>query len=160
MEEVWNDIPEYEGVYQISNCGRVKSTKSGKILRPQRDIITHYYKHLLSRNSVRRSIVVHVAVAQVFIGPRPVNHDIHHIDGNVSNNEVSNLRYVDRTEHGSFHGKQQTIVLKKLTAEQVREIRHELRNPWRSQTDIAKHYGVSKQLISEIYRGVTYKSVP
>lgn len=105
MEEIWKDIKEYEGIYQVSNLGRVKSlkhSKEGKLLKG-RVTGKGYLSVALFRNSVRKSNSIHRLVAEAFI-PNPENKpEVNHIDENKLNNDVSNLEWVTSKEN-SNHG--------------------------------------------------------
>lgn len=105
MEEVWKDIQDYEGYYQVSNLGRVRSVdrivshwrggkqlKKGKMLKPYTD--KHGYKHVtLSKDRKGKCVQVHRLVAFAFI-PNPNNlKEVNHIDENPSNNCVDNLEW-------------------------------------------------------------------
>lgn len=90
IKEEWKDIKGYEGLYQISNKGRVRSTRNNIILKP---IISDkgYYRVDLSKNGNKDRVRIHRLVAQAFI-PNPNNYPvINHKDENKSNNCVSNL---------------------------------------------------------------------
>ena len=116
QEEIWKDIPEYEGIYQISNLGRVKSlsryiynnknTTKGhlsreKILRLSADS-TGYLQVNLSKNGKKAKFHVHRLVAKLFI-PNPDNKpQVNHIDRNRRNPAVSNLEWVTDSEN-KFH---------------------------------------------------------
>lgn len=104
--EIWKDIPNYEGLYQISSYGRVKSFyKKERILKPS---IQHFkyksknYKREkieLSKNNIRKSFKIHRLVAQTFI-PNPDNKpQVNHIDGNPLNNNVNNLEWCTNQEN-------------------------------------------------------------
>lgn len=105
MVEEWKDIKGYEGYYQVSNLGRVKSLPrlliysdgqkhyyKEKILKPQK----HYRGYLLvvlCKCGVRCGDVVHRLVAEAFI-PNPNNYnEINHIDEDKTNNRVDNLEW-------------------------------------------------------------------
>ena len=102
MKEIWKDIDGYEGLYQISNLGRVKSLKyhnnkfkltvsREKILKPC--IHSNYYCVILTKNKNHKNYSVHRLVAQAFI-PNPKNLPcVNHKDENKLNNEVSNLEW-------------------------------------------------------------------
>ncbi len=103
MEEEWKDISGYEGLYQVSNLGNVKSLNFGRLGRPQNLKIgehhTGYRIVVLAKNKVRKTKLVHVLVASAFI-PNPENKPcVNHIDGNKSNNFIGNLEWVTRSEN-------------------------------------------------------------
>lgn len=112
MQEVWKDVPDYEGLYQVSNLGRVKSLSryvNGRKpnVRPVRERILKfsmdkdkYHEVVLCPNGkVRKHHRVHRLVAQAFI-PNPDNlPEIDHIDGDPENNRADNLRWVTRQQN-------------------------------------------------------------
>lgn len=101
-EEIWKDIEGYEGSYQVSNFGRVKSMMNSKrgrklakdcILSPTYTGIMKYPAVLLYRNGRKRTSSVHRLVAQAFI-PNPMHFPIvNHKDENPQNNHVDNLEW-------------------------------------------------------------------
>lgn len=96
MIEVWKDIEGYDGLYQVSNLGRVKSLsndkdKKEKILKAGK--IKGYLQVILYKNSKMKHYYVHRLVAQTFI-PNPDNLQcINHEDENKENNCVENLEW-------------------------------------------------------------------
>lgn len=105
--EIWKDIEGYEGLYQVSNLGRVKRLKgtymsTERILKP-RGNNTGYLQVHLCKNSKSKFDKVHRLVAQAFI-PNPENKpQVNHIDENKTNNMVSNLEWVTVKENNN-HG--------------------------------------------------------
>lgn len=96
--EIWKDIPNYEGIYKVSNRGRIMSLKDNDIIRKQ-GTLKGYKIISLFKNGICRMYRVHRLVAQAFI-PNPENKPcIDHIDGNRANNDVSNLRWVTVKEN-------------------------------------------------------------
>ena len=96
--EIWKDIPGYEGLYQVSNLGRVKSLcrKSGEMTQ---HIKKGYCVVYLYKNKMTRTLSVHRLVASAFI-PNPDNKpQIDHIDRNRTNNDTSNLRWATASEN-------------------------------------------------------------
>ncbi len=107
--ERWLPVPGYEGFYEVSDLGRVRSTPRprtrGGILsarsRPK------YYPHVsLWANGVRRSRNVHLLVLEAFVGPCPPGLECRHLDGDKGNPALSNLVWGtrgdnnrDRTRH-------------------------------------------------------------
>lgn len=122
--EVWADVQNYEGRYQVSNLGRVKSLarmrrgKSGcevpvpeiiMALTPKKDTgRTKPYVEVKFRNGGLRkepckSFLVHRLVAAAFIKPLTKDDQVDHINGIHADNRVENLRVMHYTEHGKIH---------------------------------------------------------
>lgn len=105
-EEEWKSIKGYEGLYEISSYGRVKSLsykyKNGKVREEIIRVpsITHGYEFLkLNKNGESKNYKIHRLVAEAFV-PNPENKpEVDHIDTNKRNNMVENLRWVTRQEN-------------------------------------------------------------
>lgn len=113
MKEIWKDIKDYEGLYQVSNWGRVKSLKrlvkkwngsrtvSEKILQPLIQSNGYYYVGLV-KNNKRINYKIHRLVAEHFI-PNPNNYkEVNHKDENKTNNVVTNLEWCDRKYNQNY----------------------------------------------------------
>ena len=96
--EIWKDIPEYEGLYQVSNLGRVKSLKvrKEKILKPFSNP-KGYLRACLSRDKEQRCFFVHRIVMLAFKGDSPLSVD--HLNEIKSDNRLCNLEYVTIREN-------------------------------------------------------------
>lgn len=96
VNEIWRDVKGYEGLYQVSNLGKIKS-KNG-ILHLNTN--TYGYKHItLSKGNTRKTVVVHKLVATAFVA-NPLNKpQVNHKDGNKENNTANNLEWVTQTEN-------------------------------------------------------------
>lgn len=110
MEEVWRDIKGYEGLYQVSNLGRVRSLdrtiiRSNGIKNHRKQVIlkpkdkNHYYFVNLMNAGKGKTCLIHRLVAEAFI-PNPENKpEVDHIDTDKTNNKVNNLRWVTKKEN-------------------------------------------------------------
>lgn len=115
MEEIWKDIKGYEGLYQVSNLGKIKSlgriierigpkgsrfyrTYPEKLLKYCKDT-RGYYRANLALNGVNTTIKVHRVVAQAFIPNPEGKPQINHKDGNKQNNSIYNLEWCDNQEN-------------------------------------------------------------
>ena len=100
MEEEFRIVKDYEK-YGISNLGRVKNLSNGKIKKASIDKSAGgYYRIGLYKNGKESKKRIHVLIAQAFI-PNPENKSmVDHIDKVRSNNDISNLRWVTRSQNG------------------------------------------------------------
>lgn len=99
--EIWKDIPQFEGVYQVSNHGRVWSHKTRKYKKTSMG--THGYPMMcLCANHKVKTFSMHRLVALAFI-PNPYNKpDINHINGIRNDFRIENLEWCTKSENG-FH---------------------------------------------------------
>ena len=105
--EIWRDIPSYEGLYRVSNLGRVKSLErfdalghrvKERILKPSRDRYG-YYQVVLCKNSIVKAYKVHRLVWSAFNGQIPENMQVNHINEVKSNNRLENLNLMTCKEN-------------------------------------------------------------
>ncbi len=99
--EIWKDIPGYEGLYQASTMGRVKSFyKRGKILKPQLNGVG-YYQVSLHKDKKYSILAIHQLVGITFLGHKIKRYKlvINHKDFNKLNNNVENLEIVTSREN-------------------------------------------------------------
>lgn len=168
--EEWRDVPGYEGRYQVSNMGRVRSQYvvggRGKLgpwrIRKQATHHTSAYRYLiLNGNERTKDVFVHVLVLLAFVGPPPEGFRASHLDGNRGHNALSNLVWesmsqnmLRKLEHGTMaNGTRNGSV--KLSEEQVREIRT-LRLAHMKKADIAKQFGIGTSQVGRICRGQSW----
>jgi len=103
--EIWNDIPNYEGLYQVSNFGNIKSlsnkrNKKEKLLKPGISSVG-YFLVGLSKKCKIKSYKVHQLVAMTFLNHTPCGYKlvINHKDFNKLNNNIDNLEIVTQREN-------------------------------------------------------------
>lgn len=154
-EEIWKDVVGFEGLYMVSNLGRVKSlnynhTGQERILRANGK---RYLMVVLSKNKKKYPLLVHRIVATAF-APNPQNKKtVNHIDGNKLNNNDWNLEWNTQSENhkaafklGLMSQTGEKCSTHKLKEFQVLEIRELIGK--KTQEEIAIMYGVKRATIS------------
>lgn len=173
-KEEWRPVVGYEGRYEVSSLGRVRSVarsvwipatwrtaayrrrERGRLLSPSR--LRKGYRRV-NLEGVAHS--VHRLVLEAFVGPCHEGMEGCHCDGNPGNNAIDNLRWDtrkgnwdDRRKHGN------AASTRKLSDGQVREIRLLVSSTGLTNIEIAARYGVHHSTVSLIRRGKVWKSVP
>lgn len=94
--EIWKDIPGYEGRYQVSDHGRVRSPKKVLSVQPQNSgyLVAHLHK-----DGHRKVALVHRLVACAFVPGEFVGGHVDHINGDKLDNSAKNLEWVTRSEN-------------------------------------------------------------
>lgn len=179
MEEIWKDIKGYEGLYQVSNFGNVKSLDRyiinkngdkqyfpGKYLT--QGVSDNYLKVTLSKSNKQRTFRVHILVARAFI-PNPENKpEVNHIDGNKKNNKVNNLEWNTRSEnelHAYKNGlakpsdKQKQAVAKYAKENYSKKVvqyslNGEFIKEWNSMHDVWRELGIKPSYICRCCKGL------
>jgi len=177
----WKDIPNYEGAYEVSSQGDVRSIKrynnykkhsiGDKILSP--GITDGYCQVALSKHKSQQQYKIHRLVAQAFI-PNPENKPcVNHLDGVKSNNCVDNLewctysenakhawdtglRTLERSNIYKLHGHGENNSNSKLTQHNVDNIRKEYASGAYSYIQLAIKYNVGKSSICRVIRKVNW----
>lgn len=168
MEEVWKDVKDFEGLYQVSNLGNVKRLVSERVFAERligRSIDKYgYIKRVLSKNGKMFFFTEHRLVAIAFIDNPENKATVNHINGIKTDNRVENLEWCTNNENkqhavrtGITNKKGVNHNLCKLTEEQVREIRQIGFSQTR--TSLSKKYGVCRNNILQIIRGNIWKHI-
>lgn len=179
MPEVWKPIPSYEGLYEVSNLGKVRSldrkvfwerfqvytTKHGKILKFKIDR-AGYRRVTLYKDDKARHWYVHRLVLLAFVGLPQNNQECCHNDGSRTNNTLSNLRWdtkesnmKDTMKHGTSYFSTQKGIKNanaKLNDKIVKEIRNRSNE---NQYTLAKEYGVSQVTIWKVIAKKIWKHI-
>jgi hypothetical protein len=163
--ETWLPVAGYEGLYSVSNLGRIRGEriirayKTPRILKQQLNKIKGYLQVGLSRNNKGRTCTVHPLVATAFLGNPPSSkHEVNHKDACKTNNRVENLEWclhIDNIRHKKVMNTElygDARAWAKLKNTDIPIIR-QLLNSGKSHTKIAKIFGVSATTIGHIYRG-------
>lgn len=159
MTESWALITAFPN-YEVSNCGRVRNIKTGRVLKPGTQNFGHK-NVLLCISGQIFDCSVHRLVLQTFVGPCPQGMECRHLDGNPANNHVDNLKWgthkenmQDTIRHGhQVNNSGANHPRAKLTWEQVEEIRSsEL-----SRCALAKRFNVCVGVIDNVVMYKSYK---
>jgi len=171
--EVWRDVIGYEGLYQVSDDGNVRSlerlmaSRTAAGVRIVRKVLrqgTNNQGRLqvaLSKLGVVTRFQVHRLVLEAFTGPCPAGLETCHWDGDHTNNRINNLRWGTRSSNRDDARRHGTLPIgessKKstLTEQDVRDIRASID----SSRKTAEKYGVSQVTITHIRTRRTWKHV-
>ena len=96
--EVWKDVKGYEGLYEVSTMGRVKSLRSGKILKPAKNK-NGYLRVDLYKDGKQKHFLVHRLVAEAFLGNPDNKPCVNHLSEVKTSNHYSNLEFCTQKEN-------------------------------------------------------------
>lgn len=169
--EIWEDVIGFEGLYQVSNMGHVKSFHRdkihGQILKP----ISHSGGYLwvnLSRDGEQWHKYVHRLVAEAFLGQAPPGYEVNHKNGDKADNRAKNLEWVTHSKNG-LHAhrvlgreapKGEGVGTSKLTDEKVVEIRRLYNIREHTQRELGRMFGVTREEIWRIVHHKLWQHVP
>ena len=176
-KEVWKDIEGYEGKYQVSNLGRVRSLDryplfkdgrkrllKGQVLKPVKDHNGRLYVKLSNNENVRRNKSIPRMVATAFLGsPEDALLEVNHIDGNPLNNHIKNLEWTTRQENmkhafdNDLFRTGEDSPHKKVLISDVEDIFKLKFIESKSNKEIATIYHVSRQTIDSIIKGESWQ---
>lgn len=156
--EIWKDVKDYEGLYQVSNLGRVRSLKFEKerILKPGINGRGYFYVNLW-KNGEYKQYRVHRLVAQAFLTNSNNLPEVNHRDEDKTNNKVENLEWCDRKYNHNYGTINQRIAEK--CSKQVLQYKKsgEFVKEWKSTMDVQRNLGYAQSSISACCLG-KYKS--
>lgn len=167
--EIWRDIPGFEGEYQVSTMGNVRTIEH---LVPWRGRLYHVKSKLIKKqigtkgyiivrvhkNGVGKTLKVHKLIKNTFHGPNPKDKpEINHIDENKDNNSISNLEFCDSDYNNNYGTRNERIketLRKQLKPINQYDINHNFIKRWESSIDIQETLGIKSHLITRCCRGV------
>lgn len=174
--ESWRPVVGYEGIYEVSDQGRVRSVDRvsrfkrtvrkvpGVVLKP----LNHpngYRRVALWKDGIYRSAFIHTLVLEAFAGPRPKDAEAAHNDGSKDNNTISNLRWASRSENQrdrELHGTGRIGKPKPTTglnAELVRRLRLHAQLTGLSVSALAQHFGLPRTTVADALNRRTWRAL-
>ena len=182
MQEVWKDVVGYEGYYQVSNLGRVKSLQSRKyshiqkcpIVVKRERVLNPYFNTKnyllvdLKKDGKRNTQQVHRLVAKAFIPNENNFPQVNHKDENKQNNCVDNLEWCTNQYNATYGTAKQRMAQKMMKKVLQISASGEIVNKWNSIKEAAKELGVCNDTITlwtlhgvkpRKYKNYTFKTV-
>ena len=168
--EVWKDIKNFEGLYEVSNFGNVRTKdRLVNVLSKNGNVFTRAYKSqimkpvakgcylgftLSDKENVRHQVYLHRLIAEAFCGDS--KEQVNHINGDKLDNRIENLEWVTRSENAlhSFHVLNNIDKVPKKVSDYDVGIIRELRSLGVKIKEIAKIYPLSIAQISRIANNV------
>lgn len=173
MNEIFKSKKGYEGFYDVSNLGRIKSIgrlihqkadvyRNGRIMKPQKR--GEYLGIKFSKDGVRKMYLIHRLIAEVFI-PNPDNlKEVNHLDGNKFNNAVSNLEWSTHKNNcihardilkNTYKGEKHHSA--KLKEQDVIDMINDYKRDNYSYAELGRIYNITPEAASCIIRRKTWK---
>jgi len=164
MMETWMPAVGFNGIYEVSDLGRVKRVDSGRILRRRGG--NGYDVAVLFRNGVRNQRLVHRLVVEAFVGIIPTGLQVNHINGDKLDNTLSNLEIVTPSQNTTHayrvlncipRPKGESHSNAMLSEDQVRSIRREYGGGSETLGKLGAKYGVGISAIWLIVKRKNWK---
>jgi hypothetical protein len=173
--EIWRDIPNFIGLYQASNLGRIRVSPEsprikgqsypGKVLKPIERKYGYLCISLISEDGKRTGHTVNRLVALAFFGEPPnCKYQAAHLDGSKKNNNIKNLVWATSKEncaHKIIHGTAGIGIKNgrsKVNEEIVREIRQKV-SAGMSRLSVSKQFNISNVQVANIVDRISWKHV-
>lgn len=160
-KEIWKEIAHTEGLYQVSNLGRLRSYAKRADGKPEilkgRKKGTDFIRMELTIDKIHYQCLMHRLVAQAFIeNPDPKKYVyVVHLDRDKQNNRVENLKWVSKEEWNTINKESKLGAIGKLKAEQIPDIRSRYAAGERTVV-LAEEYGVTPMQINRVIRGESW----
>ena len=153
MTEIWKDVVGYEGLYQVSNLGRVKSIRKDKIMSTPLNAKDGYLRVNLKKNGTQKQTLVHRLVEESFVENKNGFTQVNHIDEDKTNNCETNLEWCT-AKYNSNYGTHMRRIIDKLSKPVLCV---ELGKVFKNSVEAARCIGAAKGTATHINRCATGK---
>lgn len=160
--EIWKPVSNYQGIYEVSNFGRVKSLSREIIFKPALDRYG-YYKIVLRHKGIKKNTKIHRLVAETFL---PKQHDrnyVNHKNGIKTDNSLSNLEWVspkENTKHSYLTGLRKGSLLGRFgkdhhMSKSINQLtkNNEIIKKWESLKQVERELGFDTSSLSKCAQG-------
>jgi len=176
MQEIWKDVNGYEGLYQVSNLGRVRSlgrinrrgvSMPARIMKPSKNPKGYLICTLTSIDGIRTAYSVHRLTISAFKDNPENLPQINHIDTDKTNNKINNLEWCDgfyNMRHAFDNGVYKNRVgevngMAKMTSDKVIKMRNLYATGKYNQKEISMMFGMSHSVTNSILNRKTWKHI-
>ena len=162
QKETWKPVVGYENLYLISNTGKLKTIKTNTLKCLQKDRKGYLYANIY-KNNKSKCLKIHRAVAEAFISNPENKPQVNHLDCNVQNNNVSNLKWCTPKENSEYMvlmgnstrgEKSKNSILKEKDILKIRNLKGKM-----TQIKIASIYNVNRGTINSKKKKKNWKHV-
>lgn len=149
LNEIWKDIPDFEGKYQASNFGRIKSLYYGKekILKPSKNKCG-YLIVFLYKNGIKKTCKVHRLVWMAFNGEIPEGYEINHINEDKTDNRLENLSLMSHKDNINWGTRTERMAKSKSKSVFQYDLNGNLIKEFPSTIEVERQLGFSQGNIS------------
>lgn len=152
ITEIWKDIPGYNGLYQVSNLGRIYSNYYNRLLTPE--LCKGYLRISLSKDKKAKHYLIHRLVAQAFID-NPMNLPcVNHKNEIATDNRVDNLEWCDIIYNNNYG----TRIIKAAKKKSIAVLQYDLDGKfireWKSAAEASKKLNITSGRICMVCKGI------
>lgn len=159
MSEIWKAVRGFEGHYEVSSRGRVRSIKRGRRILSNKRKVDGYPRVSLYLLGEITQVFIHVLVAAHFVGECPAGHEVNHKDRDRTNAVADNLEYLTHQKNTAMRRPEGELhYAATITAADALEI-YNRRGIGESVASLSQEFGIGKSGVRAIAAGRSWKSV-
>jgi hypothetical protein len=160
--EKWKDVEGWDGIYSVSDTGKIRNNKTGKLRKFRKEKLGYLSVDLWNRGFMKR-LKIHRLVALAFIPNMDSKPQVNHKDGNKENNSVENLEWntaQENSQHAYQTGLSQAITGEKHGRSKLTELEAMfIKSSTEPNKVLADEFGVSSRLVRKIKNNELWKNI-